>query len=475
MLTTEMLGTYNIALSVFSVLTTLLSSGIAITISRWVSINHYRNNKKQNNNLIFSSLILTIIITLIICFILFMSKSILIKLLSGFESYLILICLIPALISCAIYTPFKSYLNGRELFFQSSIVEFIEQILRIIVCFIVYSIFKNFSSIYAPVIGMVIAGIISTVIGIIIYKKVGGGFSFSKPKFKTLIKKSTPITVVRVISSLIMPLISIIIPIMLTNNGYTQEQALSLLGIAMGMTLPLLSVPSTIIGSLAMAIMPQITTLYEDKQNNIIHNQTKTALNFTIIISFICVPIFIAIGQPACELIFNNSYAGELLAKASWVMIPTGINQISTTILNSMGYEKSTFLHYLISSIFMSVCICLLPKYIGIESVIWALGTSSIVISILNIYKIQKILKKKYNIYKPTLISTLLTIPTTLLIKYLYNIINLFTGQLVSICISSLIGTVSFFLLFTAFGIIDVNLFKSIIKTKGLKRKRLNV
>ncbi len=473
MLTTEMLGIYNIALSVFAVLTTILSSGIAITISRYVSINHFRNNKEKNNSLIFSSLILTIIIAIIICFVLFISEDVLVNLLSGLESYMIILYLIPALISCAIYTPFKSYLNGREMFFQSSIVELVEQILRIIVCFVVYLIFKDIPSIYAPVIAMVVAGILSTIMGIIIYKKAGGGLKVGKPKFKKLIKKSTPITIVRLLSSLIMPLISIIIPIMLVKSGYTQEQALSLLGIAMGMTLPLLSIPSTIIGSLSMALMPQITTLYEAKNNNTIHNQINSSLKFTIIISFICVPVFVAIGEPICEIVFANSQAGTLLAKASWVMIPTGISQLTTTILNSMGYEKSTFIYYLISSVFMAICIIFLPNIIGIESIIWALGTSSVVVSLFNIIKIQKLLNKKYHVLSLIIISTLLAIPISFLISNLFNICNIIFNNFISICISAIVGVVAYFLLYAVFGIIDIKVIRNTIKTKLGNKKKL--
>ena len=68
-----------------------------------------------------------------------------------------------------------------------------------------------------------------------------------------------------------------------------------------------------------------------------------------ILIAFggmLLIPIFVSLGEPICEFIFGNKQAGLLLEKASWVMIPLGISQITTTILNSMGYEKFSFLYY---------------------------------------------------------------------------------------------------------------------------------
>ena len=63
----------------------------------------------------------------------------------------------------------------------------------------------------------------------------------------------------RVVSSFIQPIIALIIPARLMAIGYTSSQALSLYGIAVGMTMPLLFVPTTIIGSLSTALIPDIS------------------------------------------------------------------------------------------------------------------------------------------------------------------------------------------------------------------------
>ena len=103
------------------------------------------------------------------------------------------------------------------------------------------------------------------------------------------------------IGSIINPLISIIIPIQLTQMGLTRDSALSELGIITGMTLPLISIPSTIIGALCMILIPRINASKKD-----LHLQLNYYIKFTIACVFIFIPTFIALGIPICEFIFTK-------------------------------------------------------------------------------------------------------------------------------------------------------------------------
>ncbi len=454
-LTTEMLGIYNITLSLFGVFVTILCSGISITIARFVSINYCNKDNKCNDSLMFSSLILCIIVGLGLSAFIFLSRGLFARIMTSLDSYLLLISLIPAIIFCAIYTPFKSYLFGREYYLELNLVELIEQILRVLVCIGVYILCKSISIIYAPTIAICVASIISTIIGIIIYFRKGGKLSTQKIILKPLIKKSTPITLVKVLSTLLMPVIAIVLPLRLTKYGMSSSMALSLLGIATGMVLPLLSIPGTIIGSLSTALIPQITTLYECKENEKIFKQVSSSYKFTIVLTCMCIPIFMALGEPICKFLFNNADAGILLKTASWVMLPMGISQLTTTIINSMGYEKSSFRYYIASSVFLLASIYILPKYMGVESVIWALGVSSSIVSILNMIKIKSITKGNYHIITLLISSIFLTVSVYYLVKYLSNLIGSIAPLFINIIVSGAIGVISYISLAIAFGLIE--------------------
>ena len=151
-------------------------------------------------------------------------------------------------------------------------------------------------------IGLTLACIISSSIGYILYfyKKAKIQFSFSYTK--DIIKSTLPLTLMRLVSASIQPIINIIIPMCLLSIGYSNNQALELIGIIFGMCMPIITIPSTIIGSINMAILPDISS----NATNFTALNTKIKTNFKLIIicSDIILPIFIVLAEPICELKF---------------------------------------------------------------------------------------------------------------------------------------------------------------------------
>ena len=69
-------------------------------------------------------------------------------------------------------------------------------------------------------------------------------------------------------------MIAIIIPIRLMTYGFSQTEALSEFGIIMGMTFPLIMIPSTLISSLAVTMIPSISEQSNDIDSNNLKDKT---------------------------------------------------------------------------------------------------------------------------------------------------------------------------------------------------------
>ena len=82
---------------------------------------------------------------------------------------------------------------------------------------------------------------------------------------------------------------------------------------------------------------------------------------------------------------FNSSEAGKYVSYAAIIMIPMGINQITGSILNSIGLELKSLINYAISATALLLCIFFLPKYLGTNALIVGMGLMSIISSLLNI------------------------------------------------------------------------------------------
>ena len=256
----ELLGSYQVAMSIFGVLMTFVSSGIPTVLSRNISYYFGQKDKKAIGSTVTSGLILTGFICTLVSIIVLFFPDLLNKLFTSNASTEMLKILLPALIFSSIYEVLRGALWGQKRFFAISFTEFIEQVARIIIIIILFeTTFVNLSLTNKTALSLSIACIISSLIVIVIYIKNGGNLASPKYEFGKLLKTSTPITAVKTISSAFSSIIAIIIPIKLMDFGFSSSEALSEFGIIMGMTFPLLMIPSTLISSLALTMIPSIS------------------------------------------------------------------------------------------------------------------------------------------------------------------------------------------------------------------------
>lgn len=417
-----LLGSYQVAMSIFGVLMTLLSSGIPVVLSRNVSYYSGQNNKKAIGSIVSSGLILTGIICLIVSIVVILFPEVLNIIFTSNASTEMLNILLPALIFSSMYEVFRGALWGEQQFFAISFTEFLEQIIRIIILVILFeTTFLDMSLTNKTALSLSIACICTSIIVAIIYFKRGDKLSHPKYEFKKLLKTSTPITAVRTASSVVSSIIAIIIPLRLMTYGYSATEALSEFGIIMGMTFPLIMIPSTLISSLAVTIIPSISEQSNDIDNgkllntNVLKSKINFSLKSAVMFSGLLISTFIALGVPICEFLYDNTEAGTYLCVASITMIPLGISQITSSILNAIGLEMKSLKNYIISAILLIMSIYFLPKYIGTYAMIVGYLLMSVSSSILNISMLAKRNLINYEFLKTTIYMICVAIFSTLL------------------------------------------------------------
>ncbi len=465
----EGMGIYQIAFSVFAVLESIIASGLPLTVSKSCSRFEANNSKERQSSVVIAAFIVAVVSALIISVIFIVFRGLIGRIFADSRCITLLLILLPSLFFTSIYAVFRGYLWGKNNFFLVGLTELIEQILRIVICVVIFSTLPTMGGAEGASLSFTIACAISAIFVLVFYFFQGGKVRNPKQEFKPLLKSAVPITGVRVASNLLMPLIAIIIPLRLMAVGYTNEQALSLYGIAMGMTFPLLFLPSTLIGSLAMAIVPEISYNLESKNHSEISQRIQTSLKFTLFISACFFPLFIGLGEPIGEFLYGNKTAGYYLACSAWIMIPLGINNIATSILNSLGLEGKGFVNYIIGSVFLILSIIILPKYVGIMSLVWGMGLCMSTAAILNIRMIKKHTQVQTNLLQNILYLAIFAIPCSFLASWGYGICMLIFPQFVSIALSGGIATLIYFGLCSTFKVF--NIFSYFFNFKRIKKK----
>lgn len=388
----EMLGIYQMAMSIFMILLTIISSGLPLVISREVAKTERGNRKVLN--LTIAGLIIGVTTAAILCLLVLVFQNLISFVFTDQRCLVILLILLPAIVASSIYCVLRAVWWGEKRFFLLGLTELLEQIARVLLFVLLLGVTFFFADL-AQLAAWAYSGacIISAAIVVIIFIKCNRFAKTTAPReklIKPLLRSAAPITGVRMLSSLAFPVISILLPLRLVAAGWDNVAAVSHLGIIVGMTFPLLTIPSTVISSLATALVPELSTMATQEQWPQVRRQIKTVINFTIFINFIFIPIYIALGTPIGEFLYADTASGIYLSRSAWAMLPLSLSQITNTTLNSLNKENIAIRNYALGSILLFLIIWFMPGAIGADAVLLGLGLAMTVATIMNIIAIRR-------------------------------------------------------------------------------------
>ena len=471
----EALGLYQVALSVFMVLLTVVSSGLTLIISRMTASYRVSQDKKATASLITSGLLLALVVSVILCAIILIFKNLFAHLFTDENCVNILIILLPSLIFSAIYSVFRGAMWGYDNYFALCVTELFEMVIKI--AFSVLLLNASMSVLQSATTvawAFTLSCVFSAVLVVILYFFYGGKLGKPTRIYKTILSRSAPITGVRIAGSLVQPLIALILPARLMLAGYTASQAMSIYGIALGMTFPLLFLPTTLTGSLSTALVPDISMAMAQNDSSHIQKRVTASINFTLFISFLVVPIFVAIGDKIGLFLYGEALSGTLLQFSSWIMIPMGVTNITSAILNSVGLEVKSFINYIIGGIFTFISVMWLTKFMGVLSLPFGMGVSTTVTMILNIIMLKRKIGIKVKILKELTLFALLSLPTLAITSFVSNLLSNFLPLIFNLIISGGLGVTIYISLCLTFNLVNIQSyivkFKEKVKIKGLKR-----
>ncbi len=463
----EALGLYQVALSVFMVLMTFVSSGFTLIISRITAGYRVGANQKKIGSLVSSSLIVSLVVSVILCLVILIFRNLFKNLFTDENCMNILIILLPSLIFSAIYSVFRGAMWGSDNYFGLCASELLEQVAKIVICVLLLA--SGMSAIESAMKvawSFTLSCIISALFVTLLYFFYGGKLNRPSAIYRKVIKQSAPITGVRILASLVQPLVALILPARLISAGYTTSQAMSLYGIALGMTFPFLFIPSSLIGSLATALVPDISMAMVKNDTDHIQKRVQSSVTFSLFVSFLIAPVFIAIGDKFGTFIYDNTLSGVLLQYSAWIMIPMGLSNITSAILNSVGLEVKSFVNYILGGIFMFISIIFLPKYIGISALIVAMGLSSVTSAILNVHMLRKKLNIKVEVLKYLLIFSLICLPSIAITSFVSSLLSFVFPLFINIILSAILGVGIFLTLCMIFNVVDFSVYWVKIKQK---------
>ncbi len=435
----EGLGLYQVALSLFSLFLTLGTGGIPITVSRMISKSKAENNRRGESRSVGAGVAACLLLTLPVCLLLWVFGGRMHFLFADGRTFSVFRILLLGLCFSSVYAVIRGSWWGNKEFLAPSIVEIAEEAVMVIVGIALLQ------TVPSPLIGakkaawaVVLSYLFSFSFSLVWFFVRGGKISAPKTHLKPLFTASMPITAVRASGSLVNSAVAVLLPLMLIKAGFAESEALKIFGVVSGMVLPVLFVPSTIIGSIALVLVPELSEDFYRKNYQRLYANLARGLKFSFLISCALLPFFFTLGEDLGALAFSNPTAGRMIKHGCFILIPMSLTMISNAMLNSMGFEKQTFFFYFIGAAALLVCVLFLPGVCGGYAYLIGLGLSFTATALCNLV----FLHKKCPIYQkrggqvcvheflPILLGVL---PITLFGCLLRNLTSYFMGEILSL------------------------------------------
>lgn len=423
----EGMGLYQTALSVFAVLATAASSGIPLTVSRLITKYRAKNNPNAQQSVVSAALVCALGFSAPIFALLYFGHSWFDFLFSDPRCMAVLLVLLPSLTFNSVYSVIRGVLWGNKQFAPYCVIDLIEELCMIgagvLLVVRMTDVFDGAQRVAAAV---AFSYFVSFALAAIWYFAKGGRLKNPRRQFKPLLASALPLTGMRTSNALINSAVSLLLPARLIAAGMTSSEAMSEIGVAMGMSMPILAIPATLIGSLALVMVPELAENFFRGQHRKLKSNIEKALKITALIACLLIPPMFVLGEDIGQLLFSSKQSGQIIRNSCVLLLPTSLAMISTSILNSLGYEKQTCLYFFIGAAATLACIWFLPQFCGVYALMFGTAASAVITMALNLRLIGKKSKEKACFAKHTCLSALSILPAVLFGSLLRNLLASF-------------------------------------------------
>jgi len=338
--------------------------------------------------------------------------------------YWCLVTLAPTLFVTSISAAFRGYYQGLQQMVPPAIGQVIEQIVRVFAGVSFATLLLPYGTEYA-VAGLAAGTLLGEIIGLLVLVLIY--LSKKQPRQRladhrhaektsrtgeilgSIFSFSVPISLSRLINSLLLALQAIIIPQRLQAAGYTLRQATELYGQFTGIALALLGIPTIITLSLSTTLVPATSEALTMNNYPLLRARSIKALQVSLIVGLPSAVVFFMLPKQLCQIIFNAPEAGIPLQVMALGCICLYIAQTSGGILQGLGRTGITMWNSAAGAAANITFIYLLtgiPTY-GVRGAAMAMNIGWAVIAALNLFFVAYLTGISFDLYNFVLIPFL--------------------------------------------------------------------
>lgn len=397
----EMVGVYQLVMTVYLFGITMATSGINLAVTRVVSEELALDNsggiKKVMKRCIYITL-LTSISTSLIFFVNadFIAQKCLHNKVDKMVIYLFSLALPLISMSSAI----SGYLAGVRRIYKNAIGQFIEHVAKVIISAYLISLFLPFGlnySCFALILGDLVSEIISFVFIYIVYIFDKRKYQYQPESLKAtnythkILRISIPIAITSYIRSGLSTLKQLIIPSSLEKSGINCSESLSKYGIINGMALPVIMFPDILVKSFASLLIPEFSRYHAKKDYKRTKQMTTLLLSAVLGASVLLSILLFVFADTLALLLYKdisvNFYIKIFAPLATLIYVDTVVDSVLRGLDAQIGVMIINICDLVISTSFIYFCV---PKLglIGYIISIYISETLNFAVSLWQLIKI---------------------------------------------------------------------------------------
>lgn len=399
----ELMGIYQLVFPVFSICYTLFASGIQTAVSKQIA--EYNGFEARQKHLIRFATATSLFLAVALMVIVSNNSGFIANSLIGepqaASGIRILSYCFPF---CAITSCINGYFYGLKKSGIPATSQLLEQIARVgLVCCVTYLTTSDLTVSCELAVGGVVAGeIVSCLFNISSllkeneskqHKSKGSGElpSFDlKGLYGLFSKMYIPLTINRFVLTLLHSYETILIPKLLMRYGYSHSSAVSTLGILNGMTIPFLVFPSAITSAISILLLPTISEANAGGDKAACKRLTNKVLTYSLVLGFYCLGIFTILGRELCQLLFENSEAGNYLYILAFICPLMYMSASIPSIINGIGKPMITFRNSCIISSLQIVMLAVTVTIFGLTGYFITMFFMQVVQAFIDLYSLNK-------------------------------------------------------------------------------------
>ena len=487
----EGLGEYQMILPIYALFLVIASSGIVVTMSKFISKEIAANNKHNAKKYLKAGIVISLAVSTLLSLLLIFISPTLSKYQSSNGMLMSYVAIVPAIIIGSVVNVFRGYFLGKKRMYYSGATQVVEALCKLIFSLFLSAKFAKFgfaAAVTGALLGISVSEVFGLIFVIVIYnfskkhKFTYHGKLCKKDKFLNIskngfvrefhvecryinfwqaCKKVFSFSFFVMLQACIMPLIgavdSLLIVPLLLKSGIIQPIAYSLFGLENGVVSSILALPTVVAVAVGSAIIPSIKN--KSQNSEITSNNVKNAFKIVWISSIFCAFVFVLFSKDITIFLYGNglgskmvdelSVSSDLLKINAFNVVYLCLLSLSTSVLQGLEKNKVPVIHLGFAAIcrLLALILFLSNDKINIYGTAIADMIFYSIALILNIRIIQKECQIKFSFAKFFVFPLLSSIAMCLGMEFMKVLLSdLLSGRVLTILIM-LTGTCLYVLL----------------------------